>query len=80
METDIIRMAREANRYASNQTGDSYEWHFIRDERFAALVAAVERESCALLAEQTICDTHLPTGINIYGSRVAAAIRARGDK
>ena len=40
---DILRMAREANRYASNQTGDSFEWQEIRDERFAALVAAVER-------------------------------------
>ncbi len=39
---DIIRMAREANRYASHQTGDSYEWHEIRDERFAYLVAAAE--------------------------------------
>jgi hypothetical protein len=39
---DIIRMAREANRYASNQTGDSFEWQGIRDERFATLVAAAE--------------------------------------
>lgn len=48
---DIIRMAREANRYASNQTGDSYEWQEIRDERFAALVAAQEREECAKLCD-----------------------------
>ena len=45
MTQDIIRMAREANRYASNQTGDSFEWQEIRDERFAALVAAAEREA-----------------------------------
>jgi hypothetical protein len=51
-------------------------------EHFAALVAAAaradEREECAKLAETTVCDIHLPTGTKIYGSRVAAAIRARG--
>jgi predicted DNA binding CopG/RHH family protein len=76
-QEDIIRMAREANRYASHQTGDSFEWQEIRDERFAALVAAAEREACAKVAETTICDTHLPTGVRIYGSKAAAAIRAR---
>ena len=40
--------------------------------------AAAEREACAKLAEATICDTHLPTGVRIYGTRVADAIRARG--
>ena len=48
-------------------------------ESFAALVAAAEREACAKLAEATICDTHLPTGVRIYGTRVADAIRARGS-
>ena len=47
-------------------------------EHFAALIAAQEREECAKLAETTVCDIHLPTGTKIYGSRVAAAIRARG--
>ena len=51
-------------------------------EAFAALVEAAacadEREECAKLAETTVCDIHLPTGTKIYGSRVAAAIRARG--
>ena len=37
-----------------------------------------ERAACAKLAESTICDTHLPTGVRIYGTRVADAIRARG--
>lgn len=46
-QEDIIRMAREANRYASNQTGDSFEWQEIRDERFAALIAAAQREKVA---------------------------------
>ena len=39
----------------------------------------LEREACAVLAEKTICDTHIPTGINIYGTRAAKAIRARGN-
>jgi phosphatidylserine/phosphatidylglycerophosphate/cardiolipin synthase-like enzyme len=47
MTQDIIRMAREANRYASHQTGDSFEWQGIRDERFAALAAAAQREKLA---------------------------------
>jgi hypothetical protein len=47
-------------------------------EAFAKLVAAQEREECAKLAAETVCDVHLPTGTKIYGSRVAAAIRARG--
>ena len=39
-----------------------------------------EREACAELAAITVCDTHLPTGVKIYGSRAAAAIRARSKK
>jgi len=70
---DIIRMAREAG--FSSAVGK----HIGLDddlERFAALVAAREREACAKLAEQTVCDTHLPTGVKIYGTRVAKAIRS----
>jgi hypothetical protein len=48
--------------------------------RFAALVAASEREACAELADKTVCDTHIPTGVNIYGTRAAKAIRARSEK
>jgi hypothetical protein len=69
---DIIRMAREA--------GMTTMAHDSRIERFAAAVATAEREACAKLAETTVCDTHLPTGVQIYGSKAAAAIRARGNK
>jgi hypothetical protein len=48
---DILRMAREADRWASNQTSDTYDWSVLRDERFAALVAAAEREECAKVCE-----------------------------
>ena len=39
-----------------------------------------ERESCAVLAKKTVCDTHTPTGVKIYGTAVAKAIRARGEQ
>ncbi len=42
-------------------------------------IADAEREECAKLAEQTICDKHIPTGVHIYGTRAAKAIRARGN-
>lgn len=50
--------------------------------REAAIQAAVEaeREACAIVAANTVCDEHLPTGIKIYGTRAAKAIRARGEK
>ena len=49
--------------------------------REAAIQAAVEaeREACAEIAASTVCDEHLPTGIKIYGTRAAKAIRARGE-
>ena len=75
---DIIAMAREANRYASNQTNDSYEWQEIRDERFAALVAAAEREACA-----KVCDAMAArcNDIRCAALEVAAEnIRARSQQ
>lgn len=50
--------------------------------REAAIQAAVEaeREACAEIAANTVCDEHIPTGIKIYGTRAAKAIRARGEK
>jgi hypothetical protein len=73
---DIIRMAREANWYASQQTGDSHEWQNIRDERFAAMVAAAERERILDILErlqERAGDSH-----NYYGY-AAQSIRARGQ-
>ena len=63
----IIRMAREAGL-------DPDLWNYTDAfERFAALVAAAEREACASVAEsyEPRCDT-CPSG-------VANAIRARGQ-
>jgi hypothetical protein len=44
-----------------------------RLERFAALIAAAEREACAVMVERGMGDWQL-------GKKVAAAIRARGNK
>ena len=70
---DIIRMAREAGAVFPADGS----WHCFdlntHLERFAALVAAVEREECA-----KVCDW-MPDGSGHYGN-CAAAIRARGDK
>jgi hypothetical protein len=59
---DIIRMAKEAGYLA---------WHIDpRAERFAALVAAAEREACAAMVENL--DVQHP-------KYIADAIRKRGD-
>ena len=64
---DIIRLAQEAS------SEPDYDFpNILALERFAALVAAAEREQCALIAEsyEPRCDT-CPSG-------VSTAIRARG--
>lgn len=47
-------------------------------EHIARVSIAAEREACAKIAAETVCDMHIPTGVKIYGTRAAAAIRARG--
>jgi hypothetical protein len=53
---DVLRMAREAaafGRYHGNPIKeDSVELSFAAIERFAALVAASEREACAKVCEE----------------------------
>ena len=70
---DVIRMAREAG--FEELFKDSHDWVCFTEEieRFAALVAAAEREACA-----KVCETHAPTTTPTYVS-YAAAIRARGQ-
>jgi hypothetical protein len=68
---DIIRMAREAGGADITSHGWT-SWVGVHSteflERFAALVAAAEREACAKLA-----------GPHLHGA-IAAAIWARGEK
>jgi hypothetical protein len=58
--------------------GDS-QWDSLTEGEKLLFAMSLEREECAKLAETTVCDIHLPTGTKIYGSRVATAIRARGN-
>ena len=74
-QDEIIRMAREAGCHASVITGAVC---FNPDvlERFAALVAAHEREACAKVCE----DLSDSLSDGYYTPMFAAAIRARGEK
>lgn len=60
---DIIRMAREAG-WDMDETVDGFS---VRLERFAALVAAEERESCEEI-------------VSLCCGSCAEAIRARGEE
>jgi hypothetical protein len=72
---DIIRMAQAAG-FESNSLGLTYTSGYLSDylKRFAELVAAAEREACAVALE-----TQGGTwdGENF---EIAGAIRARGEK
>ena len=79
---DIKRMAREANLW---MTSDE---RIAAVERFAALVAAAEREACATVCEKQIKSymskqyTTDPLGgfrERFAAEQCAAAIRARGE-
>lgn len=74
---DIIRMAREAGGYATNFNG---RWMFYMAdiERFAALIAAHEREECARVCEQYTdsCKSEV-IDHEAHGYCCADAIRAR---
>jgi hypothetical protein len=73
---DIVRMAREAGGHASG-FGDRWVMYTPDLERFAALVAAAEREACAALCEARF--TGDLTREDMEAKRCAAAIRARGE-
>ena len=79
---DIIRIARESG-FEVDEEGEILEsdkWHTqtIFVERFAALVAAAEREACAKVCDaydvaEDVCSSDTAEGI-------ALAIRARGQE
>jgi hypothetical protein len=75
---DIIRMALEAGAKPSHNP-DKWDILEIRDtdlERFAALVAAYEREACAKVADEWQTEILDPR----YQCDCATAIRRRGEK
>ena len=77
---DIIRMARESG-FEVNEDGEVLEnSHFFQTnkvERFAALVAAAEREACAKVCEGIYTNGD---GAECWLQNAAAAIRERGNK
>ena len=72
---EIISMAREAGFHAWYSTPER-EYHFGCVTKFAALVAAREREECALIADEWATDEQRKFG----NGGPAAAIRARAEK
>lgn len=76
---DILRMAREAgisNAFMPPQFSEVFE-------RFAALVAAAEREQCAKVCKDEMIDEEQCNDDVAYNAGChdcAAAIRARGTK
>ena len=92
---DIIKLAREAG-FITGETHASTGFHhpFVHPvvfasclpelERFAALIAAAEREACAVTAWSAGMDCHnkalgLPCDARNVGSLAASAIRARSQ-
>jgi len=74
---DVIRMAREADLLVT--TPISEDSVFVADlERFAALVAAQEREACAKVCDDQHDKARTSTGA-ARANACAAAIRARGQ-
>ena len=67
----ITRLARQAE--GEEQHHGMWRMHVEDLERFAALVAAAERDACAQIAKQWDID-HPSTN---YGGCIAAAIRSR---
>ena len=75
---DIIRMAREAQLPYYFRTGEINNIEQV--ERFAALVAAVEREACAEICDEQMEIREINTAMAVAAGNCADAIRARGDK
>ena len=76
---DIIRMADEADLWADQELqciGEYHpDWHEVRDIRFAALVAAAEREACA-----KVCDNVVSNHGHVQSKYCSDFIRARGQE
>ena len=73
---DIDRLAQAADDYANSQfpaPGYHPAWALVRDDKFAALVAAAERAEC-------IDDCECEATVDGTAQRIIARIRARGEK
>jgi len=86
-QDEIIEMADKADVEADNVLNMKGEyhpnWHEVRDEIFAKLVAAKEREACAKLCEDGLniatCFNALDD-MEMWGEKFAKAIRARAGE
>jgi len=79
---DVIRMAREQGDFIDDKGGGAFIFncnpeHTFNIFKFAALVAAAEREECAKLVDEEMADYRYGTPPNIALNNAAAAIRAR---
>ena len=81
---DIIRFGEQADEAADRKIamrGEFHpDWHAVRDEAFAALVAAAEREACARVCEEVADDLYMDSDAFEEVFRCANKIRARGEK
>lgn len=73
---DILRMARAAEIPVQITGGNPTK---LQIQRFAELVAAAEREACALVCEQWFLSFAAEVEYNEGCMDCAKAIRARGD-
>ena len=76
---EIIRMAREAG-FDPHDMSDDFTCNLEDIERFAALVAAAEREACAKVADSERYNTEMLLSMPAQSGaafKIAAAIRAR---
>ena len=75
---DIIRFGEQADEAADRKIkmrGEFHpDWHQVRDEAFAALVAAHEREQCARIVENEACAYSEP----VWAVEIVNDIRERG--
>ena len=85
---DIIRMAREAGCLGPGEGGDPnglWEpngWENVTELmfRFADLIAAAEREECAKVCEEELCNCCWEDDAQDAAEHLAETIRARGEK
>ena len=75
---DIIKMAKQAKLPYEYDT--ERVLHLKEVERFAALVAAHEREACAKLCEQEVCACCWEDDAQAAAEHLAERIRARGER
>lgn len=74
--TKTLRLADTTANAEYAKAHRNWQWEPLYDQATLDAAVAAERERCAVIAEKTVCDTHLPTGVRIYGTVAGKAIRA----